>query len=311
MEVREFRAMGSRCRIAIDGGSAALADRAVGLVDALEMRWSRFLPDSEISRVNAAPGHLHLVSPETYRLVEAAERARQLTEGVFNPLMLEQLEQIGYRRTWVDGPLEPLGMPEVASLEEIEMFPDLNALRLPPGTRFDPGGIGKGFTVDVVTEMIASEGVAGAFVELGGDLRVVGTPWYGPAWRVAVAHPLDDDREIGAFTPEQGAVCTSSRLKRRWQAGAREFHHLLDPRTGEPAVTDLVSVSACSSTAAWAEVAAKVVLIKGSADAVATFGALNVSGMAVTAEGVVLTTSSLAADDAGPEAGRDLEGTFR
>jgi len=303
--------MGSRCRIVIDGGPADLVDLAVELAEALEQRWSRFLPDSEISKINAAPDHLHLVSTETYALVERAEHAVRATNGMFNPLMLDQLERAGYRQPWSDGPLEPQGSGEAGSCEPIELFPELNGVRLPAGTRFDPGGIGKGFAVDRVTDMIAAHDIVGASVEFGGDLRVVGTPWYASDWRIAIAHPLDDDGEIGAFTPTEGAVCTSSRLKRRWNSGNREFHHLLDPRTGAPAQTDLVSVSACSSSAAWAEVAAKVALIKGSGEALATFAELQVSGMAVTAEGIVLSTASTGGDTAATAGGRALEGTPR
>jgi len=292
MEVREFRAMGSQCRIVIDAGPAGLADRAADMVEALEQKWSRFRSDSEISKINAAPDNLHLVSAQTFQLIEQAAYATSATGGVFNPLMLDQLETLGYSQSWSDGPVMLAGSTRQGSSDEIELYPDIFGVRLPTGARFDPGGIGKGLAADLITEMINEHDTGGSSLELGGDLRVSGTAWYGPEWRIDIAHPLDNDRVIAARSGEEGAVATSSTLRKRWQAGDDIYHHLLDPSTGMPAATDLVTVSATSSSAAWAEIAVNVVLIGGSDGVVERFVSLGVSGVAVTADGIVLATPS-------------------
>jgi len=85
----EFRAMGSSCRIVAP--DAELARHGQVLVEELEQAWSRFVPDSEISRVNAHAGSLSIVSAVTYELISVAERARRATAGAFNPLMLDHL----------------------------------------------------------------------------------------------------------------------------------------------------------------------------------------------------------------------------
>ena len=291
METVSFRAMGSPCRIVVGGGDDSLADQAATLVAELERDWSRFLGGSGVSRMNRHAGQLTIVPPVVYDLVEHAAIAQTLTDGRFNPLMLNQLEDLGYRRPWQDGRGQIPGIAsEPASLQPIDTLAAISAIRIPAGTAFDPGGIGKGLAADRATEFLIAHGATSTSVELGGDLRVSGDCWYGPEWRIGIAHPLKSDTHVATFTPDTGAVATSSILKRNWSDGARRLHHLLDPTTGTSAETDLVSVSACATTTWWAEVAAKSALIAGSALALELLTEFNTPGVAVTTEGEVLMT---------------------
>src|SRR5207244_11191700 len=107
---------------------------------------------------------------------------------------------------------------------------DGREVRLPAGTGFDPGGIGKGLAADMVVAEATASGAAGVCVNLGGDLRVTGLDPTDAAWTVAVEHPL-------AATPlaylglRDGAVATSTTLRRRWQVEGQPRHHPLDPLT--------------------------------------------------------------------------------
>jgi thiamine biosynthesis lipoprotein len=283
--------MGSRCRIVIDGGPDDLAERARGLVNDLEERWTRFDPQSEISALNQRSGQITIVSDATYELISQAEAGRDATMGTYNPLMLDQLEGHGYRRPWSDGEATPDDRPiSGATTEPIELFPEASAVRLPEGCRFDPGGIGKGLAADLAVDLCLDAGATTVSVELGGDLRVAGDPWYGPKWVIGVANPFDRQARIGTFTPTEGAVTTSTTLIRQWNHGTTRYHHLLDPLTGCPSLTDLVAVTTCSSRAWWAEIAAKSALIRGSGDAIAFLDRLKTPGIAVTASGEILST---------------------
>ena len=289
-----FSAMGSPCRVVVESNRADLTAIVRDLVDDLERRWSRFRTDSEVSALNRAAGRPTVVSEATYALVATAARASELTGGRFNPLMLEQLEVNGYRSSWADEPPtpghEPIGP---GSVESITLFPEARAVLLPEGTRFDPGGIGKGLAVDRAIEACRSAGTAFASVELGGDLRVFGSPWYGDRWVIGVADPLRSGADIATLTPTEGAVTTSTTLKRRWFDGRRWCHHLLDPATGRSADTDLVAVSTCSSEAWWAEVAAKTAVLAGSSRVVETLRRLGTPGVAVTAGGRLITVAEI------------------
>ncbi len=283
--------MGARCRIVVNGGPDDLADQARGLVDDLEQRWSRFLPDSEISAVNRRPGQVTIVSESTYELISQAEAGRDATSGTYNPLMLDQLESHGYRQTWSEGELTPDDRPiERATTEPIVLFPELSAVRIPEGCRFDPGGVGKGMAADLAAEMCLEAGATTVSIELGGDLRVAGEPWYGSKWDIGVANPFDREARIGTFTPTEGAVTTSTTLIKQWEHGSTHYHHLLDPQTGHPSPTDLVAVTTCSSRAWWAEIVAKASIIKGSGHVIAFLDRLKTPGIAVTASGEILST---------------------
>lgn len=314
MNSHTFRAMGSPCRIVVDGGATDLANRAHGLLDQLEQKWSRFLPDSEISRLNRNTGHLTVVSPETFSLIARASEAQALTGGRFNPLMLTQLRHLGYDRPWQDRAAGADSGSSItvqpASAEPIELFPDLNGVRVPAGATFDPGGIGKGLAADIVTAFLTAQGATSSSVELGGDVRVSGEPWFGATWRIGVADPLNPARDIAAFAPHCGAVATSSVLRRRWQTNGEQRHHLLDPATGQPAATNLVSATACSSATWWAEIAAKVALMAGSREALDLLRQFGTPGVVMTADGLVLTTEAEPAMEQGTGARvRELVGT--
>ncbi len=279
--VIEFRAMGTDCRVVADSDDAAR--HAVGLVELLEQAWSRFRPDSEVSELNRCAGRVCLVSPLTFELVARAEAARRRTAGAFNPLMLDQLEALGYDRTWdhvVDDDSTP--GPTVAGCQlPIELFDDLGAVRLPDGTRFDPGGIGKGLAGDLVAAALRLGGSASVQVELGGDVRVDGPAWSGGEWQVRVADDDHDTAHAATITLASGGVATSSVVRRRWRRGAHDLHHLLDPTTGTSVATDLDAVTAVTPELWWAEVVAKVALAAGSTEARGVFERFGATGVIV------------------------------
>jgi len=267
-----FRAMASPCRIVAP--TPELAARGQHLVEHLERSWSRFDPASEVSAVNDAAGRLTIVSEVTYELMSLAQQARHATHGVFNPLMLDQLVALGYDRTWdaLRDDAGPLSEPLSVIDEPIVLVPEISGVCLPPGARFDPGGIGKGLAGDMVAAALLEAGAESVQIELGGDVRVAGPEWAGGLWQVAV-----DDNDHGVANPvtitlPEGGVATSSTMRRRWRRAGVDVHHLIDPHTGLSASTDLDSVTVAAPTLWWAEVMAKVALIGGSENARSMFG---------------------------------------
>ena len=257
------RAMGSPCRVVAP--THELAEYGREIVLQLEQRWSRFDPSSEVSALNQVAGSLTIVSDITFELVSLAQRARVDTSGAFNPLMLDQLVALGYDRSWEClGPdLRPLLPTSSGVGTPIELLPEISAICLPAGSRFDPGGIGKGLAGDMVASALLLEGADSVQVELGGDVRVAGPGWTNGGWQVVV-----DDRDHGQPNPatitlREGAVATSSLVRRCWQRGGVDVHHLVDPKTGSSADTDLDAVTVVAPTLWWAEVMAKVALIGG------------------------------------------------
>ena len=155
---------------------------------------------------------------------------------------------------------------------------DGSRISLGDGVRLDLGGIGKGYAVDRAVELLAPFGPC--LVNAGGDLAVSGIPAAG-AWSVALETPTGS-LNLGLT---EGALATSGRDRRRWVAGGEEQHHLIDPATGRPAVSDLVRVSAVAPTAVEAEVAAKTLFLVGEHQAAAEADARGIPALLVTADG--------------------------
>jgi FAD:protein FMN transferase len=255
----------------------------------LEARWSRFLPDSEVSRLNAASGSPVVVSGDTLGLVERAIEGWRRTQGSFDPTVLDALVAQGYDRdfhaidTTAPAPMNPRPAPGCASVTVDRV---VGAVRLPPGVHFDPGGIGKGFAADVVAAELMARDIDGVCVNLGGDLRVDGRSPDGHGWIVDLEHPLTG-RSMTHVRLRHGAVASTWRTRRVWGPPAARRHHLIDPRTGTPASSGLAGTTVLTGRAWWAEVLAKAAFLDGAARGSALLAAHQASGYLVADDGTV------------------------
>lgn len=291
MEIAEFRAMGTRVRLGAVGGSRRVLDDARHLVLACEERWSRFRPESELSRINRGAGRRTLVTFDTFALVEAAVDAWCLTAGRFDPTVLPALIAAGYDRTFEEVPTDigrrrpPCPAPGCAG---IELDRGLGMVTLPPGVTLDLGGLAKGHTADLVTAAMREAGAAGAMADLGGDVRVTGEPpAASTAWEVGIDAPHRPGLELFRVRLADGAVVTSSALRRSWTAAGQRMHHLIDPLTGAPAHRGVAAAVVIGAEAASAEVVAKAAVVAGREDGAEMARAFDVTGLLVGDDGTV------------------------
>jgi thiamine biosynthesis lipoprotein len=293
MREKRFRAMGSDCHLVIVGGAPDALDAGRARVDQLEQRWSRFLPGSEISRLNALAGHAVAVSADTVALVERAVEAWRFTGGTFDPTVLGDMLRAGYDRTFDEVRERPgSGVSDLfVACTDIEI--DGDAVRLPEGTGFDPGGIGKGLAADLVVTELMQSGADGVCMNMGGDVRVAGVGPDGASWTVGVEHPRVAVPLV-VVGVANGAVATSTTLRRRWEVDGEPRHHLIDPRTGEPALTDLELVTVIGGEAWSAEVLAKAVLIRGGAHPFDLVEGTGAHALVVADDGVVRVSAGFA-----------------
>ncbi len=231
-----------------------------------EQTLSRFLPTSELSRLNQRAGSPLAVSDLLYQVLIAALTAARETQGLYDPSLLDQLVQAGYDRTFDDMPviLDAPAAPAKpgGGWRDIQVDPQRRRVTLSAGIKLDFGGIAKGMAVDAALEKLSLHGVGPAVINAGGDLAVLGFPPdpAPPQWPVAVP-----GREQSWTIPlHHGAVATSGIARRHWWQGQTMRHHLLDPRSGLPAQSDLWSVTVVADRCMQAEVAAKVAFILGS-----------------------------------------------
>jgi thiamine biosynthesis lipoprotein len=306
-EEREAQLMGTNAHVIVTGGKPGLAQRAVERLERLEARWSRFLPDSEITRLNEHPGVPVLVSPETYLLVERAIEGWRLTGGLFDPTLLRELRAAGYDRSFellkTRGPSTQRSFVRSADssaaprprADAITLDPLVRTVRLPPGVELDPGGIGKGLAADLVVEELLADGASGAMVSIGGDLRAEGAAPEGCGWIVAVGDPRAPDRVVATLALNAGAVASTWRTKRSWvTADGAPRHHLLDPRTGTSAATGLAGVTVVAGRGWQAEVLAKAAFLAGRAGASPVLGAHCAGALLVTDDGATSEVGDLA-----------------
>jgi thiamine biosynthesis lipoprotein len=285
MERRTFGAMGTEVEVLLDAEPGAAAERALDRVELelrrLEALLSRFRPDSELTRLNAA-GALD-AGPELLELVDLALDARERTGGRFDPTVHDALVAAGYDRTFAEvdgsafGPSAPAGGGVRIRGTRIE---------LDPGVRLDLGGIAKGWAVDRAVAALAPTGPC--LVNAGGDLAVSGLPAEGH-WAVGL------DTPAGALTLglADGALATTGRDRRRWHAGGAERHHVIDPATGRPADTDLLTVTVAGRSAVEAEVRAKALFLAGFEAAALEAEATGVPAVLVTEAGDVRLVGGL------------------
>lgn len=290
-----FRAMGSDCHLVLHGDPALLTAGRTR-IDQLERRWSRFLPDSEITALNAAAGSPVEVSDDTVGLVTRAIEGWRFTGGIYDPTVLGAMLRAGYDRSFdqLDGGTTPNTLLLACTDIEIEG----NSITLPAGTGFDPGGIGKGLAADLVIDHLRTLGALGACCNMGGDVRAWGDAPAG-GWTVAVQHARST-QPLAVVGVTDGAVASSTTLRRRWTVDGVERHHLIDPRTGEPADTDLDHVTVVAGSAWAAEVLAKAVLIRGSAHPWDLVDGTGAAALAVTEAGEVLLSADFERFCVGP-----------
>lgn len=296
---RSARMMGTEVSVRIaaapDERSAADAAAATCMVWLAEVdqRLSRFRPESDLCRLNANAGRWHRCSDVLYACVERAVAAARASGGLFDPTLLPRLEALGYdrdfaliahRETLPDDRDEPVyggSMPAAGAWAAIELDPAGRRVRLPWGVRLDLGGIAKGWAADIAVERYCA-GFDSVLVNVGGDLRLRGGPAPGQAWSVGIRDPLGEAgdppaRDIAAIAFSRGALATSGAAYRWWLRRGLRAHHLLDPRTGLPAAVWtgedrthgrsgeplIATATALAPTAARAEVAAKLALLRG------------------------------------------------
>ncbi|MCL6595108.1 MAG: FAD:protein FMN transferase [Firmicutes bacterium] len=289
MEVERREAMGTWVRVVVPQGADAAP--AWEVFAEWEAVLSRFRADSELSYLNARAGRPVRVSRLLYTVAERALAAAAATGGLYDPTVLRALEAAGYDRTFAalearaSAAPAPAPRPFLGTWRRVRLDPAASTVHLPPGVGLDFGGIAKGMAVDSALGALEERGVRCALVEAGGDLGVRGRPPGLAAWRVAVPTPL----RTYVVQLERGALATSGIGRRRWRRGRTWAHHLLDPRTGAPAVTGLWSVTAAAPDATRAEVAAKAAFLLGAAAGGRWLEERRLAGLFVGVDGGVTT----------------------
>ncbi len=265
----EFQALGTTCTLVFKASSyadaAAFKQDVVTWVADFESTFSRFKPDSLVSRINTAGTNWVELPPEADSLFALCDWFHWSTHGIFDPAMLPIISLWDYHRPTPVVPDDKAVADALARCGWQRVERRQGQLRLTePGMGIDVGGIGKEYAVDRVFEMGRARGLRDLMVDFGHDLRLCGEPPEGGPWRVGLEDPLHPGRCWGGVVVTDHAVTTSGDYARGFQTpDGRTMGHILDPRTGRPVANGCRSVSVIAPTCTEAGMLATTAFILG------------------------------------------------
>lgn len=306
---RAFHAMGSPCllRVAAPATHAPAARRALAAAEAevlrIEQRYSRYRADSVVSRINAAAGSSEVIAldDETAALLRFAGQLHADSAGLFD------ISSGALRRVWnfkqpqLPSPAALADALTLVGWHQVEFNGE--AIRLPRlGMEIDLGGFGKEYAADRAAQLLRESGLLHGYVNLGGDLRLLGPMSDGQPWRLGIAHPRRAGQVVAGLHLTNGALATSGDYERYFELGGQRYCHILNPKTGWPA-QHWQSVSVVAPACLAAGALSTVAMLMGVAAPV-FLQDQGVSWLAVEASGAV-HSQGLGETDWRPRGSRD------
>ncbi|HET7320501.1 MAG TPA: FAD:protein FMN transferase [Candidatus Saccharimonadales bacterium] len=241
-------------------------------VERFEASFSRFRIDSELSRFNAQAGSETVISNEFYDLLVASRKLSLDTKGAYNPFILPALQQAGYIGSWP----EPQKANSKLDFSNRRIYP-ISSLtltkgraRIPADAALDFGGIGKGYLLDQLADYAVTKHVKGYWFSLGGDIVCQGYNEAGEPWHIgiqAAVGPAEATAYAANIHGGRLAVATSGVTKRHGTKSGHSWHHLIDPRTGLPTSSDILTATVVGPRAVYADVYASCAVLLGSTEA--------------------------------------------
>jgi thiamine biosynthesis lipoprotein len=265
---------------------------------AIDVACSRFRSDSELTRLNQAGGRRQAVSPLLAEAVGVALRAAAATDGDVDPTCGRSLVRLGYDRDFAEiasrppAPAVAIRPVPAAGWQCVDLNQDAMTVQIPAGVQLDLGATAKALAADRAATAIAAATVAGALVNLGGDIAVAGPPPSG-GWRVEMAREVADTSG-GPARPVvvalwDGGLATSGTCSRTWRRGGELLHHIVDPRTGLSAASCWATASVAAATCVDANTASTAAIIRSVA-APDWLAGLGLPARLVRTDGAVITT---------------------
>ena len=293
----QFHAMGTEMLVAIDSSQKPVElDFVPVWFEGWEQTFSRFRLDSELSLVNRRAGMATQVSQDFADVFEIALAVERTSAGMVTPVLLDSLLQAGYDRSFdLLTRQQAFAYPEPVStlprLGDVDWDAATRTICSPPNLHLDFGGFVKGWAAHQTAERLKQIGPV--LVDAGGDNAVSGRQSNGQPWPIGVTNPFNPTENLDLLRVEAGGVATSGRDRRRWLQGDHWNHHIIDPRSGLPAETDILTATVIAPSVIQAEMAAKTCLILGSQDGIDWLEAdPSLAGMLVLENGLCLQSNN-------------------
>jgi thiamine biosynthesis lipoprotein len=264
-------AMSTYVRLVIhDRKGAEIADSCLEELARLESVFDRFLPGSEISRLNAQAGAGWVeVSEDLFAVLEVALDVAERSGGALDLSVAHLVDLWGFHEQ--DGRIPEHPPPndreishqlQQVDFRRIEIDPSRRMVRLPEGVRLDMGAVAKGYALDCLAALASRQGARAALFDLGGNIKVMGTKPDGSSWRIALRHPRRLDEFFAVLALSDKAVATSGDYQRYFMWEGERYSHILDPRTGYPA-SEVCSVTVMAPTGVLSDALSTAAFVLG------------------------------------------------
>ncbi|CAN5201158.1 FAD:protein FMN transferase [soil metagenome] len=257
--------MASRCEVRLaasdEAAARTLAQAAIDEVKRIEFKYSRYRADSIVSRINAAAGLDWIaLDAETTALFAYADALFSASAGLFD------ITSGVLRRAWnfrqAKLPTDDQVAPLLALIGWQNVERDQGRIRLPlAGMEVDFGGFGKEYAADRAASILIEQGLTGGYVNLGGDLRIIGPQPDGRPWSIGIQDPRKPDQLVASIPVSSGALATSGDYERFFEIDGKRYCHIMDPRNGKP-VRHFRSVSVLAPLAIAAGSCSTIAMLK-------------------------------------------------
>ncbi len=263
------------------------ANAAIAEVKRIEAKYSRYLEDSVVSRINAQAGGAAVkADDETLALLSFADACYRQSDGLFDATSGVLRRAWNFKEPRVPSQAELDAILPLVGWDKVEIS-NANVRLAHPGMQLDFGGFGKEYAVDRAARVMADLGVSSAMVNLAGDLAILGSQPGGAPWRVGIKHPRRDDKLLATLPVTSGAIATSGDYERFIEVDGVRHCHVLDPRTGRSA-RGLQAVTVQATVCILAGSATTIAMLKGREAGLAWLDELGVAYLAVGEDGTVI-----------------------
>jgi thiamine biosynthesis lipoprotein len=265
-----FPAMGTACEVqyvAPEGEKQARGfEQAVVMwVESFEAKYSRFRPNSLVSRINAAAGRAWItLDEEMNNLLGLCDTLHSMTQGVLDPTALPLIQLWNWK---AEHPVIPPAAQIAAARRLVgwsKVQRSQGRIFLPePGMALDFGGFGKEYAVDIVALIALNHGIQNVLVDFGHDLRALGAPPDRPLWHIGLEDPKNPGRHAGSIGVSGKGVASSGDYVRNFNLGGRRYGHIIDPRTGWPVANGCTQATVIAGTCLHAGVLCTTAFVLG------------------------------------------------
>lgn len=260
----QFNVMGGPAQLVLDREDILLCDVACALAESIareyERKYSRYRDDSVLNKINRHAGNVTRIDQETAALLQFAERAYQISDGLFD------ITSGALRRAWNFASGKPPSDDQINALLPFVSWKavqwDETNLCMPSGMELDLGGLVKEYAADAIVRALKDRGLKHGFISLAGDIAVIGPQADGRPWKVGISDPDAPEQAKAHIDLQHGALASSGDYERFFIYQGKRYCHILNPFTGQP-VQGVAGVSVQADLCIVAGTLSTIALLKG------------------------------------------------